>query len=329
MTLVSRLSKDISLHLEGIDIVCRQSDGYINASALCKAGGKKLKHWLENANSKALIPEVSALAGIPANDVIKYTSGSNAERATWVHQDIAISIAQWISPRFTARVSKWVRELLTFGNVTYGKERSEDDLRNEQIRQLKTENIKQKQELLDVKSSLAKLAHHLNITSDFLKTSVEICNDMVERLSRTVPYSVPIHTPFIMFETISLFKVTNKETGALECHYLLAVQKKSYTTKFKALITKHIDYDFDVVYMNEILPNATIVRQRIKDGIGEMAVMRYNTITINNNFVENDLIRLIVRIVNEAAQSVDNVINSTDTKLRAVTEHTVPAIEVQ
>ena len=46
----------------------RAKDGYINATAMCQAAGKKISHYFENAGYKAFLLELSSDAGIPASD---------------------------------------------------------------------------------------------------------------------------------------------------------------------------------------------------------------------------------------------------------------------
>lgn len=41
---------------------------------------------------------------------------------------MAINVAQWISPKFDVKVSKWVFELLTFGKVKLGEEKTQEEL---------------------------------------------------------------------------------------------------------------------------------------------------------------------------------------------------------
>jgi hypothetical protein len=104
------------------------SDGYINLNQLCKAGEKEFKTWKENKKSKAFIKELSRDAGIPADELIKYKSGANSERANWGLPQVAINIAQWVSPVFDVQVSKWVFELMVTGKVTLGEEKSAQEL---------------------------------------------------------------------------------------------------------------------------------------------------------------------------------------------------------
>ncbi len=109
-SLSKALAGDVTLSLEGIDIMCRQSDGYVNATALCAAGGKSFKHWNENKKSKEFLEELSMALDVPGGDVIRLDM-SYKTRATWVHPQVAIAIAHWISPKFSVRVTAWISSL--------------------------------------------------------------------------------------------------------------------------------------------------------------------------------------------------------------------------
>jgi hypothetical protein len=55
-------------------------------------------------------------------------TGPNENRGSWVHPDVAIHLAQWISQIFNIKVTKWVRELMTTGTVTLGREKLYEEL---------------------------------------------------------------------------------------------------------------------------------------------------------------------------------------------------------
>ena len=99
----------------------RDNDGYINITNLCKAGGKKFNHWNSIDKTKRFLYVLSTEAGIPASELIKVGSGSKYENdtknLTWAHPQVAINIAQWISPEFDVLVSKWVYEIMLTGKV--------------------------------------------------------------------------------------------------------------------------------------------------------------------------------------------------------------------
>ncbi len=47
-----------SLCLNGITIESRESDNFINATQLCKAGGRRFPDWFKLASTKQLIKEL-------------------------------------------------------------------------------------------------------------------------------------------------------------------------------------------------------------------------------------------------------------------------------
>ncbi len=116
------------LKFNNIEIQCRSSDGKINATQLCQAGGKRFKNWYQNKTTIEFLNELSSSAGIPADELITYESGANENRATWVHPEVAIDIAQWISSKFRVRVNKWIYELALTGQVKIGEEKSQKEL---------------------------------------------------------------------------------------------------------------------------------------------------------------------------------------------------------
>lgn len=95
-------------------ILQRAVDGYVNATAMCRAVGKKLSHYLANQTTKDFLEELSSDAGIPASLLVIVKKGGIAdEQGTWVHPDVAINLGQWCSPKFAVAVSKWVRDWIS------------------------------------------------------------------------------------------------------------------------------------------------------------------------------------------------------------------------
>ena len=94
----------------------RAKDGYINATAMCKAANRQFKHYNENAATKAFVTELSTEAGIPTTELVQSVSGGVPElQGTWVHPQVAIHLAQWLSPRFAVQVTQWVFEWISGG----------------------------------------------------------------------------------------------------------------------------------------------------------------------------------------------------------------------
>ncbi len=112
---------DLITHsLGGKTVMQRESDGYISATAMCKAAGKKLNDYKRLENTKEYLEELASITGIPAIELIKQY-GNNRKMGTWVHPKVAIHLAQWLSPKFAVRVTNWVHDWM-MGSVE-GKQR--------------------------------------------------------------------------------------------------------------------------------------------------------------------------------------------------------------
>jgi hypothetical protein len=102
----------------------RVRDGYVNATAMCKAGGKLFNDYSRLKTTPAFLDALSGSTGIPVDLLVAtIITGPNDLRGTWVHPQVAISLAQWISPVFAVRVTQWVFDWMSGkipgGNLPY------------------------------------------------------------------------------------------------------------------------------------------------------------------------------------------------------------------
>ena len=117
---------------QGYTIEHREEDGYINVTNLCKAGGKQFKAWKRLDKTKAFLQVLSSEVLIHTSDLIKLGTGSKyKDSQTWVQPQVAINIAQWISPRFDVKVSGWVYEIMITGKVDITNTKTYKELQKE------------------------------------------------------------------------------------------------------------------------------------------------------------------------------------------------------
>lgn len=91
----------------------RVADGYVNATAMCKACGKRFFDYSRIATTQAFVAALSTEAGIPVSEMIQSVKGGDVTvQGSWVHPKLAIHLAQWLSPEFAVQVSTWVFDWL-------------------------------------------------------------------------------------------------------------------------------------------------------------------------------------------------------------------------
>lgn len=61
--------------IQGNPVQQRASDGYINATAMCRIAGKLWGHYRENANTQAFLSALESDIGIPISELVKSVKG--------------------------------------------------------------------------------------------------------------------------------------------------------------------------------------------------------------------------------------------------------------
>jgi len=136
------------LVIDEIIIETRFSDGYINATQLCKVAGKRFYDWNRLDSTFSLVDTLSAETGIDVSALIDSNKGGNDKylQCSWIHPDLAVQLAQWLSPTFAIKVSRWIRELFTTGTAHYNIQKSNEELTKLQIELEKVKDEKKKVE---------------------------------------------------------------------------------------------------------------------------------------------------------------------------------------
>lgn len=118
--------KIINHKVNGLQIGQRHVDGYINATQMCQANNKEwYQYWRLPSTqeyAKALAKDLGIDLIINNPNRNNYASalaltfrGGNSQQGTWVHPEVAVDLAAWISVDFRILVNRWVREWMTTG----------------------------------------------------------------------------------------------------------------------------------------------------------------------------------------------------------------------
>ena len=98
----------ISRLWNGTPISRRTSDGYVNANAMCKANGKQWSKYRESDRCQSHLDALTETSEIRMFDLIESRQGQGG--STWVHPQVAVDLARWISATFAVWMDGWFLE---------------------------------------------------------------------------------------------------------------------------------------------------------------------------------------------------------------------------
>jgi phage antirepressor YoqD-like protein len=87
----------------------------INATQMAKSFGKLPADWLKTSQTKDFIATYSDMKKIISADLVRVTKGGSGEQGTWMHEDVALEFARWLSPAFAIWCNDRIKELMKFG----------------------------------------------------------------------------------------------------------------------------------------------------------------------------------------------------------------------
>lgn len=87
----------------------------VNATEMAKPFGKLAKDWLSNKSTKEFLSTLSSVRTIPLTALVEIKQGGNKEQGTWMHEDVSMEFARWLSPAFAIWCNDRIKELLTIG----------------------------------------------------------------------------------------------------------------------------------------------------------------------------------------------------------------------
>lgn len=120
------------LEHNGITINIRE-DGYINATEICKTEEKKFNNWCRLRSTKKIIKELN-------NNNIKYLEKNSKNKDSWIHPDLAVQLATWVSASLSVKISIYLRNFEVYKQLL----KYEEELTNLKIELKKEQEKKRK-----------------------------------------------------------------------------------------------------------------------------------------------------------------------------------------
>lgn len=107
----------IDRQIEENHIQQRLLDGYVNATAICQATGKRINNYLRAETTKEYLEALSRKTLISVSALIQVVKGGLSElQGTWVHPKVAIHLSMWADADIAVQVTEWVFEWMN-GNI--------------------------------------------------------------------------------------------------------------------------------------------------------------------------------------------------------------------
>jgi len=108
------MSKELISHtFNSIIIAQRQQDGYINLTAMCKACGKQLGHYLENASTKAFLTALSRDTGISINLLVQTVRDPfRGIYGSFGHPYVADNLREWLNRGASRNIERTICQRL-------------------------------------------------------------------------------------------------------------------------------------------------------------------------------------------------------------------------
>lgn len=146
----------------------------INATQMAKPFEKRPIDWLQNQSSIDYLNELSKVRKSTLADLVQVTKGGN-NSGTWMHEDVALEFARWLSPAFAIWCNDRIKELLKTGVTTV----SNDDeaiayamqVLNKRLEQAKAEKAMLEQQNIYLSNEIKEAAPKVQYVNNVLQSA--------------------------------------------------------------------------------------------------------------------------------------------------------------
>ena len=83
----------------------------MNATQMCKPFGKTPKDWLRTNQAQDFINTLSVVRQKCLTDLVVVYQGGTTQ-GTWMHEDVAVEFARWLSPKFAIWCNDRIKDML-------------------------------------------------------------------------------------------------------------------------------------------------------------------------------------------------------------------------
>lgn len=285
--------------LKEFKVILMIKNGYINASKLCLDGGKKLKHWLENNNSKKLIDDFGKILGLTRDELLIKVNGGRLTKisGTYVHSNLITHIASWCNTNYAFFVSTVVNEY----HVKQATEEKDKLLKKKDD---KIDKMSKKIDILLTKNQKmdGRIKRLLQKNDELYDQNVETHNKLDSMSNERVPYSGKLkyeHT-FAIIENNNDSDEYDDDEEIYDFHVFRTMNKS-----YDGLIRRHKERhpNMKVIFKINYSPNSihlwNIIKERLASGSKKKIDLSGCKFNLVDGYTKKELIKNINNIHNE------------------------------
>lgn len=105
-------------HYNGAPVTFRLGEAtMVNATEMAKPFGKQAKDWLRSAQTTEFLNVLASERQICLSQLVIVQKGNSSQfqQGTWMHEDVALEFARWLSPQFAIWCNDRIKELMRYG----------------------------------------------------------------------------------------------------------------------------------------------------------------------------------------------------------------------
>lgn len=163
---------------EGNKVTFRNNEGvvFVNATEMAKPFGKMPKDYLKIDSTKEFF---NALKDNNPIDLISVQKGGSTP-GTWMHEDVALDFAQWLSPVFRVWCNKKLKELINTGETAINQP-SEDEIILKALTTLQNRLENKERQLLLANQTIQEQSEKVEYVKDVLSSDSLIAVNIIAK----------------------------------------------------------------------------------------------------------------------------------------------------
>ena len=296
----------------GLKCIMDMTTGYINATKFCSLASdesKRFDNYIRSDRYKKLLEYMKTCPHYRGDLSIQITTGINELRGTYLHPDLLLDLASWISPEAYIKASRIVSNHLIrekeYENIILTGKNKDLTIMFQESEKRRVEDNKERvkaekraeQMLLKMTLQNEKTHSKLDKTHTKLDKTKDILKRVETRVEKIVEEVVPPTKQTSLHEQFGIMKL-NDSTGKRE--YKVYCCQRRVVKKTKDSILKTYP---QALLLKEVSPNANAknflhqLKEQYGSGKKSKIQVSYNFINLKDGVIEEELISMVNEVV--------------------------------